>query len=110
MRWDILKDFEPVSLVATVEWGLIVSNQTRYKTAADLIAAAKAAPENRLRLGRTRQPAASGDGDVRVGAGIELTHVPYKGRRRPRPTLPQDKSRSASRVSARSRRWCRAAS
>src|SRR6201995_5007820 len=23
MRWDILKDFEPVSLVATVEWGLI---------------------------------------------------------------------------------------
>ena len=21
MRWDILKDFEPVSLVATVEWG-----------------------------------------------------------------------------------------
>jgi tripartite-type tricarboxylate transporter receptor subunit TctC len=21
MRWDIMKDFEPVSLVATVEWG-----------------------------------------------------------------------------------------
>src|ERR1700760_3865794 len=44
MRWDILKDFEPVSLVATVEWGLIAGNQTGYKTAADLIAAAKAAP------------------------------------------------------------------
>src|SRR5919201_3326985 len=44
MRWDILKDFEPVSLVATVEWGLIASNQASYKTAADLIAAAKAAP------------------------------------------------------------------
>ena len=29
MRWDILKDFEPVSLVATVEWGLIAGNQTR---------------------------------------------------------------------------------
>jgi len=25
MRWDILKDFEPVSLVATVEWGLIAN-------------------------------------------------------------------------------------
>jgi tripartite-type tricarboxylate transporter receptor subunit TctC len=24
MPWDILKDFEPVSLVATVEWGLVV--------------------------------------------------------------------------------------
>src|SRR4030088_894791 len=44
MRWDILKDFEPVSLVATVEWGLIANNQTSYNTAADLIAAAKATP------------------------------------------------------------------
>src|SRR6266567_389283 len=26
IRWDILRDFEPVSLVATVEWGLIASN------------------------------------------------------------------------------------
>src|SRR5271156_5489936 len=39
MRWDILKDFAPVSLVATVEWGLIANNQTPYKPAADLIAA-----------------------------------------------------------------------
>jgi tripartite-type tricarboxylate transporter receptor subunit TctC len=45
MRWDILKDFEPVSLVATVEWGLIANNQAPYKSAADLIAAARAAPE-----------------------------------------------------------------
>ncbi len=44
MRWDILRDFEPVSLVATVEWGLVVSNKANFKTAADLIAAAKAAP------------------------------------------------------------------
>src|ERR1700722_8042270 len=44
VRWDILKDFEPVSLVATVEWGLIASKKTGYHTAADLIAAAKAAP------------------------------------------------------------------
>src|SRR2546421_822406 len=46
MRWDILKDFEPVSLVATVEWGLITNNNTRYRTAADLIVAAKAGPRN----------------------------------------------------------------
>src|SRR5450432_4257313 len=44
MRWDILKDFEPVSLVATVEWGLIANNQASFKNAADLIAAARAAP------------------------------------------------------------------
>jgi len=29
--WDILKDFEPVSLVATLEWGLIANNQTRLQ-------------------------------------------------------------------------------
>src|SRR5258708_10087563 len=44
MRWDIMKDFDPVSLVATVEWGMIASNQSGYKSAADLIAAAKPAP------------------------------------------------------------------
>src|SRR6185312_9832145 len=43
LRWDILKDFEPVSLVATVEWGLIANNNASFKSAAE-IAAAKAAP------------------------------------------------------------------
>ena len=44
MPWDILKDFEPVSLVATVEWGLVASNQAPYRNAAELIAAARATP------------------------------------------------------------------
>src|SRR3974390_2074257 len=43
MPWDILKDFEPVSLVATVEWGLVANNNSGFKSAADVIAAAKAA-------------------------------------------------------------------
>ncbi|MDQ6881092.1 MAG: tripartite tricarboxylate transporter substrate-binding protein, partial [Pseudomonadota bacterium] len=44
MPWDILKDFEPVSLVATVEWGLVVNAEAPQRTAADLIAAARQAP------------------------------------------------------------------
>src|SRR6195256_3895717 len=44
MSWDILRDFEPISLVATVEWGLVVNNDSPYRTAADLIAAAKVNP------------------------------------------------------------------
>ena len=44
MPWDILKDFEPVSLVATAEWGLVANNHAPYKNAGDLIAAAKAEP------------------------------------------------------------------
>ena len=80
MRWDILKDFEPVSLVAILEWGLIAGNQTPYKSAADLIAAAKAAP------GKIDY-SSGGPGSAQhlamamfaSTAGISLTHVPYKG-------------------------------
>jgi tripartite-type tricarboxylate transporter receptor subunit TctC len=80
MRWDILKDFEPVSLVATVEWGLIANNQTPYKTAADLIAAAKAAPGKiDYGSGGPGSPQHLAMAMFASAAGIELTHVPYKG-------------------------------
>ncbi|MEP7058287.1 MAG: tripartite tricarboxylate transporter substrate-binding protein, partial [Caldimonas sp.] len=44
MPWDIVRDFAPVSLVATVEWGLVANPATPYRNAAALIAAATAAP------------------------------------------------------------------
>jgi tripartite-type tricarboxylate transporter receptor subunit TctC len=80
MPWDILRDFEPVSLVATVEWGLVVSNDSPYRSAADLIAAAKANP------GRINYGSGGNGSPQHVAmelfaslAGISLTHVPYKG-------------------------------
>jgi tripartite-type tricarboxylate transporter receptor subunit TctC len=80
MRWDILKDFEPVSLVATVEWGLVAANQTSYKSAADLIAAAKAAPGKiDYGSGGPGSPQHLAMAMFASGAGISLTHVPYKG-------------------------------
>jgi tripartite-type tricarboxylate transporter receptor subunit TctC len=80
MRWDILKDFAPVSLVATVEWGLVVGNQTPYKTAADLIAAAKAAPGKiDYSSGGPGSPQHLAMAMFGSAAGISLTHVPYKG-------------------------------
>ena len=80
MRWDILKDFEPVSLVATVEWGLIANNQTSYKSAADLIAAAKAAPGKiNYGSGGLGSPQHLAMAMFASEAGISLTHVPYKG-------------------------------
>jgi tripartite-type tricarboxylate transporter receptor subunit TctC len=80
MSWDILKDFEPVSLVATVEWGLVTSNDSPYRTAADLIAAARGDP-GKINYG------SGGNGSPQhvamelfaSTAGISLTHVPYKG-------------------------------
>ncbi len=80
VRWDILKDFEPVSLVATVEWGLIAGNQTGYRTASDLIAAAKAAPGTiNYGSGGPGSPQHLAMAMFASGAGISLTHVPYKG-------------------------------
>jgi tripartite-type tricarboxylate transporter receptor subunit TctC len=80
MSWDILRDFEPISLVATVEWGLVVNNDAPYKTVADLIAAAKANP-GKINYG------SGGNGSPQhvamevfaSTAGIKLTHVPYRG-------------------------------
>jgi tripartite-type tricarboxylate transporter receptor subunit TctC len=80
MPWDTLRDFEPVSLVATVEWGLVASSDSPYRTAADLIAAAKANP-GKIDYG------SGGNGSPQhvamelfaSTAGITLTHVPYKG-------------------------------
>jgi len=80
MSWDILKDFEPVSLVATVEWGLVANNNAPYKNAGDLIAAAKT-EHGKIFYG------SGGNGSPQhiamalfaSNAGITLTHVPYKG-------------------------------
>jgi tripartite-type tricarboxylate transporter receptor subunit TctC len=80
MSWDILRDFEPVSLVATVEWGLVTSNDSPYRTAADLISAARADP-GKINYG------SGGNGSPQhvamelfaSSAGISLMHVPYKG-------------------------------
>jgi tripartite-type tricarboxylate transporter receptor subunit TctC len=78
IRWDILRDFEPVSLVATVEWGLIASNASSYKTAADLIAAAKAAPGKiDYSSGGPGSPQHLAMAMFASAAGISLTHVPW---------------------------------
>ena len=80
LPWDIQKDFEPISLVATVEWGLVVQTDSPIKNAADFIALAKLSP-GKLNYG------SGGNGSPQhiamalfaSQAGIKLTHVPYKG-------------------------------
>ena len=39
MPWNALTDFDPVSLVGTIEWGLVVRADSPYKTVADFVAA-----------------------------------------------------------------------
>lgn len=80
MPWDILKDFEPVSLVATVEWGLVVHNDTPYRSAEAVIAAAKAAPGKiNFGSGGNGSPQHIARALFSANAGVQMTHVPYKG-------------------------------
>jgi len=80
MPWDILRDFEPVSLVATVEWGLVANNNAPYRSAAELIAAAKAEPGKIFYAsGGNGSPQHIAMALFASTAGISLTHVPYKG-------------------------------
>ena len=80
MPWDILKDFEPVSLVATVEWGLVVPSDSPIKTAADLIAAAKKSPgQLNYGSGGNGSPQHIAMALFASQAGVQLTHVPYRG-------------------------------
>jgi tripartite-type tricarboxylate transporter receptor subunit TctC len=80
LHWDIMKDFEPVSLVATVEWGLIANEKSGFKTAADLIAFAKTAPGKvDYGSGGVGSPQHLAMAMFADAAKIQLTHVPYKG-------------------------------
>ena len=78
--WDILKDFEPVSLVATIEWGLVTNSESGMRNAADLIAAAKAKPgQVNYGSGGNGSPQHVAMALFASQAGVTMTHVPYKG-------------------------------
>src|SRR3954469_2368669 len=80
LTWDILRDFEPVSLVATIEWGLVANNESPIRSAADLIAAAKAKPgEVNYGSGGNGSPQHVAMALFDSQAGVTMTHVPYKG-------------------------------
>lgn len=80
MPWDIVKDFEPISLVATVEWGLVVNAESPMKSAADLIAAAKKAPGKiNYGSGGNGSPQHIAMALFASQSGTQMTHVPYKG-------------------------------
>jgi tripartite-type tricarboxylate transporter receptor subunit TctC len=80
MPWDILKDFEPVSLVATVEWGLVVPVDAPEKTAADLLATARRSPgQVNYGSGGNGSPQHIAMALFAAQGGVQMKHVPYKG-------------------------------
>ncbi len=80
MPWNALTDFDPVSLVGTIEWGLIVKADSPHKTVADFLAAAKASP-GKLNYGSggNGSPQHIGMALLLNRTGLDVVHVPYKG-------------------------------
>ena len=78
--YDTLRDFAPVSLIATGDMLLLTPPQSPIASVKDLIARARAAP-GKLNYGSAGNGAANHIGmEVFKGmAGINLTHVPYAG-------------------------------
>lgn len=80
LPYDPNKDFAPVTLIAKVPNVIAVSEKSRYKTLADLVADAKKNP-GKINYG------SAGNGSAGhlameyfcTEAGIDLVHVPYKG-------------------------------
>jgi tripartite-type tricarboxylate transporter receptor subunit TctC len=80
LPWDIVRDFEPVSLVATVEWCLVVAADSPIKTVAEFIQQAKQAPGKiNYGSGGNGSPQHIAMALFANQAGLQLTHVPYKG-------------------------------
>lgn len=80
LRYDPVKDFAPISLMATTMNVLVVSPQVPAKNFAELIALAKAKP-GELTYGSAGNGSSNHlSGELfRTAAGIQINHIPYKG-------------------------------
>lgn len=80
LPYDTQKDFVPLALVGTVPNGLIVNNDFAAKTIGDLIRMAKEKPGT-INFASTGIGGANHlSGELfKTMAGIDITHVPYKG-------------------------------
>ncbi|MBY0519960.1 MAG: tripartite tricarboxylate transporter substrate binding protein [Sphingomonas sp.] len=80
LKWDAVKSFAPISLVAVVPNILVVNNTLPVKTVKELIAYGQANP-GKLNHG---SPGLGSTGHLsaelfKASTGLKMTHVPYKG-------------------------------
>jgi tripartite-type tricarboxylate transporter receptor subunit TctC len=80
LPYDPIQDLTPITVVATQAYGFIISPQLPAKNVKDVIALAKAKPReiNFASSGNGSASHLAGEMFARM-AGVEMTHVPYKG-------------------------------
>jgi tripartite-type tricarboxylate transporter receptor subunit TctC len=78
MPFDAVNDVEPVTLIATSPWVIVVNPGVPAQTLKELIQIAKARP-GALKFGSSEPSSRLAGEQFKEQAGVELLHVPYKG-------------------------------
>lgn len=80
LEYDPVKDFAPISMIATLPLGLFVNANVPVKSVAELVALAKAKP-GQINFGSAGNGSATqmAGAMFKTMAGIDIVHVPYKG-------------------------------
>jgi tripartite-type tricarboxylate transporter receptor subunit TctC len=80
LPYDPLKDYAPVSLVASISWVLVVNPELAAKNLAEFIALARARPgQLNFSSGGSGSPQHVGMELFKAAANVDLTHIPYRG-------------------------------
>jgi tripartite-type tricarboxylate transporter receptor subunit TctC len=79
LRYDPVKDFAPVALVAAVPFALIVNPSIPATTLSEFIAYAKSRPGLAYGSAGAGSPQHLAAEMLRSAAGIDIRHVPYRG-------------------------------
>jgi len=80
LPYDPATDFEPIGMVATLSFVILTQANSPLQNLADLVTAAKADPKKYLfaTFGNATAPHFAAE-MLKEAAGIEMTHVPYRG-------------------------------
>jgi tripartite-type tricarboxylate transporter receptor subunit TctC len=79
LPYDPVRDFSPISLVATIPHVIVVHPSLRVATIADFVRLAKSRPGMAFGSAGTGSPHHLAGEMLKVAAGFQAVHVPYKG-------------------------------
>ncbi len=77
LRYDPIKDFTPISRLATAGAVLVVSPASDFKSVADIVKAAKEQP-GKLTYGMSNSGSQIASERIKRVGGVDITRVPYK--------------------------------
>jgi len=80
LPYDIMKDFEYVTLAGTCNYVMLIHPSVQVKSVAELVALTKSKPDRfQVRIGRRGSSVHLTVELLKLRTGMQMVHVPYKG-------------------------------